>query len=150
MKLRTSYFNPTAFKKDVLRFAPSWAIYSIVLVTYLMVCCISSSEYHRASNVANAIPGMAVVNLIYGLLNAQLLFGDLYNSRLCNALHAMPMRRECWFLTHTAAGLAFSFVPNLAISLIALPLLGGGWSVALWWLLHPRPMCAGNAPQPGM
>ncbi|MBQ9148201.1 MAG: hypothetical protein IJX69_01415 [Oscillospiraceae bacterium] len=135
MKLRTSYFNPTAFKKDVLRFAPAWALYTIFLLMGMMLCFLGDNEYHRVNNVADSIAGMAVVNLCYGLLNAQLLFGDLYNARLCNALHAMPLRRECWFGTHVVAGLAFSFVPNLAASLVALPVLGVGWSVALWWLL---------------
>ena len=46
-------------------------------------------------------------NQTMDMLTAQLLFGDLYHSRLCNALHAMPVTREGWFLTHSAAGLAF-------------------------------------------
>ena len=29
MKLRTSFFNPTVFKKDLTRFAPTWALYTV-------------------------------------------------------------------------------------------------------------------------
>lgn len=136
MKLRTSLFNPAAFKKDVTRFAPAWVLYTVGLFMVLTVVMIDyGEEYYKASNLAQSLGFMAFVNLCYGLLNGQLLFGDLFNARHCNALHAMPLRRECWFVTHTVSGLLFAFVPNLLMSLIALPMLGAGWSVALWWLL---------------
>ena len=38
------------------------------------------------------------------LLAALVLFGDLDNPRMCNALHALPLRRETWFFSHAAAG----------------------------------------------
>ena len=135
MKLRTSFFNPTVFKKDLTRFAPTWALYSVGLFMMLAICMDAPSDYRRAQSVADTISLMAAFNLGYGLLNAQLLFGDLFNSRHVNALHAMPLRRECWYFTHMAAGLAFSFVPNLVMAIVASLLVGGGWMVPFWWLL---------------
>lgn len=137
MKSRTSSFNLTVFKKDWTRFAPCWGAYLIVLLLVLMNISGESDAYWRLRNVPDAIIAMATVNLIYAAVVAQLLFGDLYNSRLCNALHAMPVTREGWFVTHAAAGLTFSFLPNLAISLVALPVLRleAGWAALLWWLL---------------
>ena len=32
MKSRTSFFNPTALKKNLTRFAPAWALYGIGLL----------------------------------------------------------------------------------------------------------------------
>lgn len=52
-----------------------------------------------------------------------LLFGDLYNSRMCNALHAMPMRRETLFLTNVVSGLLFSMIPTAVMALLSVPLL---------------------------
>lgn len=135
MKLRTSFFNPTAFKKDATRFAPVWALYTLFLLLMMTAVLSEKGDYWRASNLAPLLGPTAVLAMGYALLNAQLLFGDLYNARLCNALHAMPLRRECWFLTHVTSGLAFALIPNLVVSLITMTMLGAGWSVALWWLL---------------
>jgi ABC-2 type transport system permease protein len=59
---------------------------------------------------------------------------------MCNALHALPLRRECWFSTNVISGLAFAIVPNLVMTLIAIPLCASsivtdGWQVPLYWLL---------------
>ncbi len=138
MKSRTSFFNRTVFLKDLTRFAPAWGAYMIVLVLSLVSMADSNRiAYYHVQAIETAICVVAVANLIYGAVVAQLLFGDLYNSRMCNALHAMPVNRETWYGSHVAAGLAMSFVPNLLIALLALPVLnlGAGWSAAFWWLL---------------
>ena len=136
MKSRTSLFNPTAFKKDITRFAPAWVLYTVGLFMILTVVMTDhSEEYYTAANLADSVSFMALLNLGYGFLNGQLLFGDLFNARNCNALHAMPLRRECWFTTHVVSGLLFALVPNALMALVALPMLAGGWQVALWWLL---------------
>ena len=137
MKSRTSSFNPTVFKKDITRFAPCWGSYLILLLLVLTSIAGDSEAYWRLRNMPDAIVAMGWINLIYAAVVAQLIFGDLYLSRLCNALHAMPMTRGGWFVTHTASGLAFSVVPNLVIMLAALPMmrLGAGWTSLLWWLL---------------
>ena len=134
MKLRISFFNPTVFKKDLTRFAPTWALYTVGLFMMLAVCMDATYNYSQAENMAATLGFMAVLNLGYGLLNGQLLFGDLFSARHCNALHAMPLRRECWFITHTVSGFLFSFVPNLAMSLVAALILKGGWVAAAMWL----------------
>ncbi len=135
MKLRTSFFNPAAFKKDVTRFAPAWVLYSVALFMILSVCMVDNSGFHRAINFATSLSFMAALNLVYGLLNAQLLFGDLFNARHCNALHAMHLRRECWFFSHITAGLLFAIVPNLVVALTSVVTINSGWEVSLWWFL---------------
>ena len=137
MKSRTSSFNRTVFQKDLTRFAPAWAAYLILLMLVLVNIADSGNAYYRLMNVQDALLAMNWVNLIYAAVVAQLIFGDLYNSRLCNALHAMPVTREGWFLSHSLSGLAFSFLPNLLLALVSLPVLrlGVGWSAVFWWLL---------------
>ena len=135
MKSRTSFFNPTVFKKDLTRFAPTWALYTVGLFMMLAVCTDSSHQYRQAQNLADTLAFMSIVNLGFGLLNGQLLFGDLFSAKHCNALHAMPLRRECWYVTHTVSGLLFALVPNTVFALVAAAILGSGWSVAFWWLL---------------
>ncbi len=137
MKSRTSFFNLTALRKDITRFAPVWALY---LIGGLLVglTTLSGSDYMRHEGVralASSIGALTVVNLVYAIISAELLFGDLFNSRLCNALHAFPLRRESWFATHTVAGLLFSFVPNLILSICFLPMMGELWYISFLWLL---------------
>ena len=123
MKSRTSFFNKTVFKKDLTRFAPAWGAYLIFML--LAVISISNDRFafYRLQSVRDCITAYAWINMIYAAVVAQLIFGDLYNSRMCNALHALPLRRESWFGTHVASGIAFSLLPNLVMALLALPLL---------------------------
>ena len=137
MKSRTSSFNLTVFKKDLTRFAPAWAVYGIILMLVLAMVLDGGEVYYRLNNMEGFVMAMGWINLFYAALVAQTLFGDLYNSRLCNALHAMPVTREGWFVTHTAAGLAFSLIPNLVLAVLAIPVLrlGAGWMAIPLWLL---------------
>jgi len=137
MKSRTSSFNKTVFKKDITRFAPLWGAYLIFMLLTIVSIAKDRYAYYRLQSVRDCITAMGWVNLIYAAVVAQLIFGDLYNSRMCNALHALPLRRECWFGSHVASGFAFSLIPKLLIALIALPVLRleGGWSAVFWWLL---------------
>lgn len=137
MKSRTSFFNLTALRKDITRFAPVWALYLIggLLIGLDTVSYPNSSLGHGAKDLASSIGPLTIVNLLYAIVTAELLFGDLFNNRLCNALHAFPMRRESWFATHTVAGILFSFVPNLILSICFLPCMGEMWYISFIWLL---------------
>lgn len=138
MKSRTSFFNATVLRKDITRFLPVWLIYLIgSLLIGLNNISATPDNYFGwgAKELAESIPIFGMFNFIYALICAQMLFGDLFKSRLCNALHAMPIRRESWFLTHTVAGIAFSLVPNFIMSLLYMPLMDGMWYISLLWLL---------------
>ena len=135
MKLRTSFFEKTVLQKDIIRFAPLWAIYFIGGLLVMLNVADNNQSFYAARSVGETIAFLATVNLIYAALTAQLLFGDLYNSRLCNALHAMPMRRENWFVTHVVSGLLFSLVPHTVGIFLVMFRMGEFWYVALIWLL---------------
>lgn len=141
MKSRTSFFNGTVFKKNLTRFAPLWGLYTLCLMLGLVLLVdYGGLEFWFAYELGVCIQIMAVVNCGYALLVAQALFGDLYNTRMCNALHAMPLRRECWFATNMISGLVFSLLPTAIMALAAVPLLMmgcvvNGWQIALYWFL---------------
>lgn len=135
MKSKTSFFNRAVLKKNITRFAPVWALYSAFLLMALVVMATENTSYYFASNVADFTTLCAVVNFLYAPLCALLLFGDLYNSRMCNALHAMPIRREGWFLTNVVSGLLFELIPNTVFALISLPLMGDLLAVPFLWVL---------------
>ncbi len=140
MKSKTSFFNRTAFVKDVTRFAPVWAFYLVVVGLVMVSNMVDSLNWsfcyeEIAWDLTKTLEGMAVANFVYALVCSQLLFGDLFNTRLCNALHAFPLQREGWFGSHCVAGMAFSVVPNFVLSLAFLLFLGDMWFIIIFWLL---------------
>ena len=112
MKSKTSFFNWTVFRKDILRYSPIWAFYTLFLLLVLFGMT-EHSRYDLARNAVECLPAMTWINLFYGGICGIVLFADLFNNRLCNAIHAFPLRREGWLTTHILSGLLFSLVPNL-------------------------------------
>lgn len=147
MQSKTSCFNKAVFKKNLTRFSPVWVLYTICLMVGLFLLYTDGGAPHSfnrqfafVKNMAELINSMGIINLGYALVVAQLLFGDLFNSRMCNMLHAMPLRREGWFLANVLAGIAFSLVPTAMMALVAMPLLNttfyvDAWQIAALWFV---------------
>ena len=138
MKSRTSLFNGTVLKKDITRFCPVWIIYAVMQILPAFGSLSTGFvgiEHYNAYNLAIDTGAMASQTFIYALVCALLLFGDLFKGRLCNALHAFPLRRETWIATHALAGVLFFLVPTTVVSLMYLPYLGNLWFIAPLWLL---------------
>ncbi len=133
--MKGNYFSGTVLKKDITRFAPVWGLYTCLMLLFIFLMYGEREHAARfASNASYIMQSMGLVNIAYGGIVGLLLFGDLYQSRLCNALHAMPMRREGWFFTHLCAGLLFCLVPNLLGALIAAVMLGEYAFLSFLWL----------------
>ncbi len=131
MKSKTSFCDLTVLKKDITRFLPVWAIY---LIGGLLICSTTIEDRFLPDTIHTILStGMPLITCGYAIVVALLLFGDLSNGRMCNALHAMPLRRETWFCTHFIAGILMALVPNLILGLILMPTLGSLWYVALLW-----------------
>lgn len=136
MKSRTSFFNKAVFRMNLTRFSPVWILYTIfMLMVVVLGLSNTGGDYWATHHMAEMIPLMGLTNLGYGLICAQILFGDLFNTRHCNALHAMPVTRTGLFLTNILSAFLFSFVPNALAALLAFCMLGAGRTAALWWLL---------------
>ena len=136
MRLRTSFFNWTIFKKNITRFFPAWLVYCVVMMLLTQRYTLPTQIlYSNARELASmAVGAMSILNFLYAGILSLLLFGDLFKNRMCNALHALPLRRETWFFTHVISAFAMSFVPNLAITLLMLPGLAHLWFLAFVWL----------------
>ena len=127
MRSKTSCFNSAVFKKNLTRFAPVWGMYILCLMlgTFLIYNNGGTfKEYHFGKNLTELPQIMSVINLIYAPLVAMLLFGDLYSSRMCYPIHALPVRREGLWLTHMVSGILFSAVPTALMAILDLLLLG--------------------------
>lgn len=139
MKSKTSSFNKAIFKKNLTRFAPLGLLYTLCLVLGMVMMYINDGrDFWFASRMGECIQYLALVNLFYAPLVAMLLFGDLYNARMCNALHAMPVRREELFYTNVLSSLVFSALPTAVMAVLSIPLLMNtcvvdAWQIALWF-----------------
>ena len=142
MRSKTSCFNGTLFKKNMARFAPLWLLYTLALLLGLVLMYTenNSSNFWFASNVGEMIQYASIINLVYAPMVAILLFGDLYNSRMCNQLHAMPIKRSGMFTANILSGLVFSLLPTAIFCGASIPLLmqtcvENAWGIGLWAFL---------------
>lgn len=137
MKSKTSCFSACVLRRDITRFAPAWGLYSVFLLLLALVLngvrLIDGSRF--AIGLSAILRWFPQFMFAYALVVAELLLGDLDTPRMANALHAMPLRREGWLLTHVTAGLLFVFVPSAVFAAVAALLCGEFAAAALWWLL---------------
>ena len=135
MRLKTSFFNIHVLKKNLTRFAPVWVLYSVAEVLGLCSLNLSNEAFWIVDDLQHIMGGASVFHAAYALLVAACLFGDLFDSRLCNGLHAMPMRREGWLVTGLVSGLIFALIPALVGGTLAAVALREYWWVAVAWQL---------------
>lgn len=141
MKSETSSCKKTALRKDFGRFWPVWVGYTLFLGLLQIVQSNDDLRYWYAANLGECISVMGVVNGIVALVVAQRLFGDLFNTRMCNGIHALPLRREHWFSVHVKAGFLFSLIPTTLILGLSEGLIYqystmvDGWQLPLYWWL---------------
>lgn len=122
-------------RKSIFRYAPIWALYLIATALIVMTGSGFQDGHQAAKSLPNWIKAYGIFNLCYAYVCASGLFGDLYKTKMCYALHALPQRRESWMLSHLSTGMLFSFVPNLLVSCIFMLFLGKWWYLGLCWLL---------------
>lgn len=132
MKSRTSFFNVHVLKKNLSRFAPVWILYTVA-----QVLCVLSMGTEKpaviARDIMNLMGPVVIFHCAYGLIVAACLFGDLFDSRLCNGLHAMPLRREGWLIIGILSGFLFALIPAVVAGGVTAVLLREYAWVALVW-----------------
>ena len=148
----TSCFNLTLFRKNLARFWPIWGLYTLFWVVLLPVGVLLRRSYWD-KGLARAFPldlmddgnPTLLLAVFFGILCAMAVFSYLYSARSVGMLHALPMRREGLFLTNYLSGLAFLWVPNFGVFLLALAAeaLNGAvvFSSLFTWLVVCSLMC---------
>ena len=140
MKLKVSFCNRTVLRTDLTRFVPVWGAYTLGLTMLVLFQLQIATTPGAKSSLVYSFNSLAkfgvAINGVYAMVVAQALFGDLWNPRLCNSLHAMPVTRDGYYGAHLAAGLLFGLAPNaLVLSLTALLLGAELHMIAFWTLL---------------
>lgn len=115
MKSKICLCNGAVLRKDLTRFLP------LMLGTGLFLAMVGWSVsmsydlvYEELGTTNFGIEPVQIFLLftqMLGLISALCLFGYLTKKRECDAMHALPVRRETFFLTHCLAALIQFVIP---------------------------------------
>jgi len=152
MKSATSFFNLTLMKKNLTRFWPVWALYTISWIYILPVQLLDATRYIPTDDLAAYVVRMIcssaqfglILAVIYGILTAMAMFSYLYSPRSAGLYHALPVRREGLFLSAYVSGLACMLLPHAVIWLLALAIqapYGIALGATTQWLFIQSGMC---------
>ena len=121
MQSKTSYFNPTLFKKNLTRFWPLWGGASLIgaLAPLAMLVALVDAEFRSTIGsyemtralydvLAHIVPG---VSMVYAILCALAVWNYLYNARSVSLYHSLPITRKGLFCTNFLSGMAMMLIP---------------------------------------
>lgn len=132
MKSKICLCNGAVLRKDLTRFAPLMLLESFFLL--LMGYAYWVSEVDMNADYTSYIePGLlfSAFGAMMALVSSVVLFTYLTKKKECDAMHALPVRRETLLLTHALAGL-IQFVVPFAVLYIFLPgTKGWPWQMGL-------------------
>lgn len=125
MPLRTSFFNPTLFKKNLSRSWPLWGGVTAVgslLPLYLLLALNNdrTTVYFEQSDFVEFLYGATAYFLpsftaCYAILVAMFVWSYLHNSRSVGMLHSLAIDRTGLFVTNTLSGLAMLLIPYVVV-----------------------------------
>lgn len=158
MRSGTSFFNSTLYRKNMARFWPIWAVYTLIWAFLMPLQFLTlPARYAGASGAladrlmrqANSIPqlisGGNLIAFGAGAVCAMAVFSYLYSARSACMMHALPMDRKSLFFTNYLSGLSFLLLPNAAIflSTLAVELLFGcvNLPALVSWLVVQSGLC---------
>lgn len=132
MRSKTSYFNPTLFRKNLARFWPLWggasAIGALFPLAFLTILIRENSFLGEAMEdplsitmgyyevVSWIIP---TISLLYAALCALAAWGWLHNPRSVGMYHSLPITRKGLFVTDFLSGLAMILIPYAVTGVLA-------------------------------
>ncbi|MCD7946977.1 MAG: hypothetical protein LUG13_01595 [Oscillospiraceae bacterium] len=124
-----SYFNPTLFRKNFVRFWPIWVVYLLSCLSLPLALSAEYSpaftpdvlKYNTTSSILEHATSFSVpLSCVFGILVAIAVFSYLFSSRSVGFAHTLPMRREGLFLTNYLSGFCFFLFPLVLVFVISL------------------------------
>ena len=126
MRLKTSLFNWTLFKKDIFRVWPFWVLQLVIFQLMSTVQIFSGFLYYKQKMVLGLVtsymPNMqmrmiafvsgALYSLIIAvvcIISAVLVFSYLNKRVESYMIHSFPLTRQTLFVTHGLAGLSMAY-----------------------------------------
>ena len=130
MRSKTSYFNPTLFKKNLARFWPLWGGVSVIgalIPLYALTELIQDGFRSHVGEALEVTLGyyyalayfVPIFSLFYAALCALAVWHYLYNARSVGLYHSLPITRKGLFITNFLSGMAMMLIPYVAAGLLA-------------------------------
>ncbi len=163
MRFATLFFNPTLYKKHLQRYWPIAAVWGIIWLLVFPVSLWNEAQYEMSSErltrtvagFADAIPAVASVGAVFAIITAVAVTFHLFKTSAANFVGALPMTRECIFVTAFLAGYTLLAGPLVAVTLITLGVeaalgvvsssigiwLGGSLLCTFFWLCFSMLCC---------
>lgn len=124
MRSTNSFFNPTLYQKQLIRFWPLWGAYGFIMILimplYLLTNATDVADFSTFYVLEMATQVAPWIAAFAGILGAMAVWSYLYNNRSVGMLHALPMKRDGLFFTNYLAGLSFLFLPTLVVFCLTL------------------------------
>lgn len=124
MPLKTSFFNPTLFRKNLSRSWPLWggvAAVGSLLPLYLLLA-LNQHDYLRFDReefveflYQAAVYFLPAFTACYAILVAMFVWNYLNNSRSVGFMHSLAIDRKGLFVTNTISGLAMLLIPYVIV-----------------------------------
>ena len=124
MPLKTSFFNPTLFKKNLSRSWPLWGGVTAVgsLLPLYLLLALNNQEYVHFDREAfvqflyeAAVYFLPVFTACYAILVAMFVWSYLHNARSVGMMHSLAIDRKGLFVTNTLSGLAMLLIPYVVV-----------------------------------
>ena len=125
MQLKTSFFNPTLFKKNLSRSWPLWGGVSAVgslLPLYLILALNQRYSYVHFEHkefveflYTAAVYFLPAFTACYAILVAMFVWNYLNNARSVGFMHSLAIDRKGLFVTNMLSGLAMLLIPYVIV-----------------------------------
>lgn len=153
MNTKTSCFNRKIFLQNIMHALPFIGIFTFITLYIPLVelqnAVRTSTVFHdftindsiMRSTLLDTIclTGVQFLFVCYSFACAVWCFRYLFVHRLCKTMHALPLSRNCLFITNVLSGIALLLLPFLTGSIVlCIYLLAHGFSVGctfMWFLL---------------
>lgn len=131
MTSRASFCNRTLLRKNIVRFAPLWGLYTLLLLLLLPAQLGVNGVFQTKSNIDKVLACREIlkqftscgifVSFPYAGLCAAASFGLLHKRRSAYMLHAFPLTRREIFGTGVVTGTLFGLAPMLLAMVFCFP-----------------------------
>ena len=125
----TSYFNAPLYQKNMTRFWPIWAGYTLFWMFVLPLPFFGIPSQYKgdisqqtqqafllmAEDVPRTLQMGTALSVAFGLAAAMAVFSYLFFNRSACMMHSLPFDRKGLFVTNYLSGLSFLLLPHLVV-----------------------------------
>lgn len=126
---KTSFFNPTIFKRNTKSYWPIWAILLFILLISLPIMGMNADARSYETHILTTGSILSsVLGFIYAPIAAMAVFSYRYNQRSAGGMASLPVKRETMFLTDTLSIVIWAvgvyFITAIVTILVSIPSAG--------------------------